>query len=70
MTTSANTRWSSFRTSDEAIPSTPYEACVFLQNARLHMLSSGKSSYESRLIISLAHEEVNRHFFDSPEVAA
>jgi hypothetical protein len=63
-------RWQQFRTSEDVIPSTPYEAGVFLQNARLHLIALyGHAAMEARLILVAAHERVNNHFFDAKEVA-
>lgn len=63
-----NSRWDTFRSSDDSIPTTPFEAGVFLQNARLHLLAYGFDSIDARLIINDAHDEVNKCF--SREVAA
>lgn len=58
-------RWSRFRTTDDSIPVTPYEAGVFIQNARLHLTGYGfHDTFDARMILLNAHEEVNRTFFD------
>lgn len=63
-------RWSRFRTSEDSIPANPFEAGVFLQNARLHLINSDPIDWDSRRIILAAHEEVNRTFFDDKRVSA
>lgn len=62
-------RWNTFRYSEEDIPSTPYEAAVFLQNARLHLLSYEYDSLPARKILNDAHVRVNQSFssFSSSE---
>lgn len=66
----SNSRWSQFRSTEDSIPTHPFEAGVFLQNARLHLLSYGYSSIDARLIIDQAHGRVNDSFFEFKEVAA
>jgi hypothetical protein len=64
-----NSRWSQFRASEDSIPEHPYEAGVFLQNARLHLINADPLNWEARKIIGCAHDEVNKHFFTDREVA-
>lgn len=57
-------RWSEFRTSSESWPSTPFEAAVFLQNARLHLVTLDPGDMEGRRLITDAHAEINKHYFN------
>lgn len=69
MSEQRNSRWSAFRSSEEAIPSTPYEAGVFIANARLHLMTYGFESIDARELLTDAHFRVNASFFDHLEVA-
>lgn len=70
MTIPGTSRWQIFRSSDDSIPVTPFEAGVFLQNARLHLIALyGNKAMEARLILVDAHDRVNASFFDVQEVA-
>jgi hypothetical protein len=65
---SRNSRWKMFRTSEDCIPSDLYEAAVFIQNARLHLLAYGYDSLDARLILNDAHVRVNECY--AQQVAA
>ena len=62
-------RWQTFRSSDDSIPTTPYEAGVFVQNARLYLMTFGYSEIDARLILCAAHDRINASWFDVKEVA-
>lgn len=54
-------KWSNFRMSDERIPTTHYEAAVFLDNAVKHLRNRTDGPLgESCWIILRAHEEVRK----------
>lgn len=55
-------RWQTFRSSDDSIPTTPYEAGVFLQNARDYLKTYGYATIAARFIINDAHGRVNETF--------
>jgi len=63
-------RWQQFRECDDSIPSSPFEACVFIQNARIHLYAYGYESIDARELLTEAHARINNSFFDKPEVAA
>lgn len=52
-----NSRWQHFRSYEEYIPTTPYEAAVFLQDARLHI--RGFADIGALAIFTDAHGRVN-----------
>lgn len=60
-----NSRWQSFRSSDDSIPTTHYEAGVFIQNARLYLTTFGYSTMGARMELNDAHERVNKAYRDS-----
>jgi hypothetical protein len=54
-------RWSGFEYDKEDIPTTPYEAAVFLMRASAH-IKQGNGPYGAWMHISDAHAEINRTF--------
>jgi hypothetical protein len=61
----ANSRWSGFRGYAEVIPSTNYEACVFLQDAILHLMNrTGGPLGDTFEILNGAHEAINECFWE------
>lgn len=56
-----NSRWSQFRESEDSIPTTQYQACVFLDNAIHHLWNSSGhvDAYEAFKILNGAHNRIN-----------
>jgi len=60
MTPNSFSRWGAFRPYDEITPSTPYEACVFIDNAILHLRNRyGIIAQDAFEILNGAHNAIN-----------
>lgn len=68
-------KWTEFRTFDESIPKSLFEAAVFLHNAQLHIgdVRHNHSNIDARYILIDAHGAINDAIIGQPfkvEVAA
>lgn len=55
-------RWKTYRSDDDSIPSTPYEAAIFLNNAWRHLRVYGLDSLDARELLTDAGFRIN--FFE------
>lgn len=52
-------KWSNFRSQIEDVPTRPFEASVFLNNARCYLNSFGDATVEARMVLNDAAGRVN-----------